>query len=255
MLNNKIIVVTGGAGLVGKSFVHAIAENNGIAVIADVSLKKGLEVKCGFSKLLQERIEVVELDITNKKSILKSIEFLNGKYKHIDAIVNNAYPRNKNYGRHFFDVEYEDFNENVALHLGGYFNVSKHFAKYFLNQGHGNVVNVSSIYGLVAPRFEIYEGTTMTVPVEYSVIKSGLNHLTKYMASYLKEGNVRVNTLTLGGILDGQPQSFLENYKSQCLSKGMLNPEDVTGSLVFLLSDNSLHINGQNIVIDDGFSL
>lgn len=254
MLNNQIVVVTGGAGLVGTAFVEAIAQNGGVAIIADISIEKGHQAKASLPESLQGNIDVIELDIINKESITQQIQTLHQKYGRIDALVNNAYPRNKNYGRHFFDVEYEDFNENIGLHLGGYFNVSKHFTKFFVEQGHGNIINISSIYGLVAPRFYIYEGTNMTVPVEYAVIKSGVNHLTKYMAKYLKGNNIRVNTLTLGGVLDAQPESFLVNYKSQCLNKGMLNVEDCMGSLVFLLSDSSLYVNGQNIVVDDGFT-
>ncbi|AHF01584.1 flagellin modification protein A [Thiomicrospira aerophila AL3] len=255
MLNNQVVVLTGGAGLVGKAFIEAIAQNSGVAIIADISLEKGQQAKASLPESLQDNIDVIELDITNKESIVQQIQFLHEKYGRIDALVNNAYPRNKNYGRHFFDVEYEDFNENVALHLGGYFNVSKHFTKFFVEQGHGNIINISSIYGLVAPRFHIYEGTKMTVPVEYAVIKSGLNHLTEYMAAYLKDKNIRVNTLTLGGILDGQPESFLKNYREECLNKGMLNPEDIVGSMVYLLSEQSKYVNGQNIIVDDGFSI
>jgi len=255
VLKNKVIVITGGAGLVGKAFIEAVAKNQAVAVIADIDMAKAEEVKSSFSSQLQKKIDIVELDITNKESILKAVKYLEDKYQRIDALVNNAYPRNKNYGKHFFDVEYEDFNENVSLHLGGYFNVSKHFAHYFVKQGGGNIINISSIYGLVAPRFEMYDGTNMTTPPEYAVIKAGLNHLTKYMAKYLKGNNIRVNTLSLGGILDAQPESFLSNYKSQCLNKGMLTPPDVIGSLVYLLSDNSLYVNGQNIIVDDGFTL
>jgi NAD(P)-dependent dehydrogenase (short-subunit alcohol dehydrogenase family) len=93
------------------------------------------------------------------------------------------------------------------------------------------------------------------MPVEYSAIKSGLIHLTKYMAKYLKGKNIRVNTLSPGGILDKQPQEFLNSYKDLSLNKGMLDKEDLTGSLIFLLSDQSKYINGQNIIVDDGFTL
>jgi len=255
MLKGKVVVVTGGAGLVGKAFVEIIVENNGIAVIADIDLAKATQAKNAFPECFHKNIAVVELDITNKDSIQQAISFLDKQYGKIDALINNAYPRNKNYGRHFFDVEYEDFNENVSLHLGGYFNVSKLFAEYFMKQQQGNILNISSIYGVQAPKFDIYDGTKMTVPVEYAVIKSGLIHLTKYMAQYLKGSNVRVNALSIGGILDNQPESFLKNYQSQCLTKGMLDPEDVQGSALFLLSDLSKHINGQNIIVDDGFTL
>ena len=180
---------------------------------------------------------------------------MDNKYKRIDALVNNAYPRNKNYGKYFFDVEYNDFVENLGLNLGGYFMASQQFAKYFTKQGYGNIVNISSIYGVVAPRFEIYNNTSMTMPVEYAVIKSGLIHLTKYMAKYFKGMNIRVNALSPGGVFDNQPEAFLKAYKKQCLNKGMLDKSDLKGTLVYLLSDMSKYVNGQNIVVDDGFSL
>lgn len=155
----------------------------------------------------------------------------------------------------FFDVEYEDFIQNLSLNLGGYFLTSQCFSKYFKKQSYGNIINISSIYGVVAPKFEVYENTSMTMPVEYAAIKSGLIHLTKYMAKYFKGMNIRVNALSPGGILDKQPESFLEKYKEKCLNKGMLENSDLKGTLVYLLSDMSKYVNGQNIIVDDGFSL
>ena len=256
MLKDKVVVITGGAGLIGKEFVKAVIEQNGIAVIADIDKKVGKEVKKSLSKELKTKnIDFVKLDITSKKSLKKCINYLDNRYGKIDALVNNAYPRNKNYARDFFDVEYDDFVENLGLNLGGYFITSQQFAKYFQKQSYGNIINISSIYGVVAPKFEIYNGTTMTMPVEYSAIKSGLIHLTKYMAKYFKGMDIRVNTLSPGGILDAQPKEFLEAYKKECLSKGMLEKEDLKGTLIYLLSDMSRYVNGQNIIVDDGFIL
>lgn len=256
MLRDKVIVITGGAGLIGKEFVKAVVENNGIAIIADINVKLGNEVKESLSKELNtEKIDFVILDITSKESLTKCIDSLNEKYSRIDALVNNAYPRNKNYGKQFFDVEYEDFIENTGLNLGGYFTASQQFAKYFKKQGYGNIINISSIYGVVAPKFEIYEGTNMSMPVEYAAIKSGLIHLTKYMAKYFKGMNIKVNALSPGGILNNQSQEFLEKYNSFASSKGMLEASDLNGTLVYLLSDMSKYVNGQNIIVDDGWSL
>ena len=184
------------------------------------------------------------------------IDYLNKTYKHIDALVNSAYPRNKNFGKDVFDIDYDDFVENLGLNLGGYFLTSQQFAKYFKKQGYGNIVNISSIYGVVAPKFEIYEGTNMNSAIEYAAIKAGLIHMTKYMAKYFKGLNIRVNCLSPGGILnDGQPENFLQAYKDKCINKGMLDKEDLEGSLVYLLSDMSKYVNGQNIIVDDGFVL
>jgi NAD(P)-dependent dehydrogenase (short-subunit alcohol dehydrogenase family) len=114
---------------------------------------------------------------------------------------------------------------------------------------------MSSIYGVIAPRFGVYEGTTMTMPVEYAAIKSAIIHLTRYFAQYFKSSGIRVNSISPGGISNGQSDNFLAAYKTHCGSKGMLDAADVGGTLLFLLSDMSRHINGQNIIVDDGFSL
>ena len=249
-LKDKVIVVTGGAGLLGKAFCEAISKEGGIAVVADINLNKAQEVS---SKIINSFF--IEMDINSKESVEKAISTLECKFGNVHALVNNAYPRNKNYGRHFFDVEYNDFCENLNFNLGGYFLTSQCFLRFFEKQGVGNIINIASVYGVVAPRFDIYENTKMTMPVEYSAIKAGLIHLTKYMAKYMNGKNIKVNSISPGGIWDHQPEAFLEKYKGYCSNKGMLEPSDLTGSLVFLLSDDSLYIHGQNIVVDDGFVL
>ncbi len=256
MLSNKVIVITGGAGLIGQEFVKAIIEQNGVAIIADINEELGIKTKEILTKELETKnIDFVKLDITSKKSLKECINYLSNKYNQIDALVNNAYPRNKNYARHFFDVEHEDFVENIGLNLGGYFTTSQQFAKYFQTQGYGNIINISSIYGVIAPKFEIYENTPMTMPVEYAAIKAGLIHLTKYLAKYFKGMNINVNAISPGGIFDHQPELFLNAYKKECINKGMLEKSDLNGTLIYLLSDMSKYVNGQNIVVDDGFSI
>ena len=256
MLNSQVVVVTGGAGLIGQEFVQAIVEQNGVAIIADINEEIGLRVKEELSKkLASESIEFIKLDITSKLSLQNCIKFLDEKYGKIDALINNAYPRNKNFGRDVFEIEYEDFCENTNMNLGGYFLSTQQFAKYFIQQGYGNIVNMSSIYGVVAPRFEIYKNTNMTNAIEYAAIKGGLLHLTKYFAKYFKGQNIRINSISPGGIFDNQPEPFLNAYKGQCLNKGMLDKSDLKGTLIYLLSSMSKYVNGQNIIVDDGFCL
>lgn len=252
LVRDKVVIVTGGAGLLGRTFCQAIADNGGIAVVAEYDIAIA-EKLC--TSLENASIVPAQVNITDKNSIKTLIGTISEKYRRIDALVNSAYPRNKNYGKHFFDVAYSDFCENVGMNLGGYFLTSQQFAAYFEKQGYGNIINLASIYGVIAPRFEIYDNTPMTMPVEYAAIKSGLIHLTKYMAKYFKGKNIRVNTISLGGIEDKQPESFLKAYKEFCLNKGMLNAKDISGTLLYLLSDLSEFVNGQNIVVDDGFTL
>lgn len=252
LVRDKVVIVTGGAGLLGRTFCQAIADNGGIAVVAeyDIAIAERL-----CTSLENASIVPAQVDITDKISVETLIATISKKYGKIDALVNSAYPRNKNYGKHFFEVTYNDFCENLGMNLGGYFLTSQLFAKYFYEQGYGNIINLASIYGVIAPRFEIYDNTPMTMPVEYAAIKSGLIHLTKYMAKYFKGKNIRVNTISLGGIEDKQPESFLRAYKEFCLNKGMLNAKDIAGTVLYLLSDLSEFVNGQNIVVDDGFTL
>jgi len=256
LLDEKVVVITGGAGLIGQEFAKAVISQGGTAVIADIDEESMERVSKELSQTLSsDRIDLFKLDITSKDSLQKCIDYVDCKYKKIDALINNAYPRNENYGRHFFDVGYKDFTENVGMNLGGCIISSQLFALYFQKQGYGNIINISSIYGVIAPKFEIYGNTGMTVPVEYAAIKSGMLHLTKYMAKYFKGKNIRVNAISPGGVLDGQLDRFLSEYNKECSTKGMLNRRDLNGVLIFLLSDMSSYINGQNLVVDDGFTL
>jgi len=255
MLNDKVVVITGGAGFLGRRFCAAVAEHGGTIIVADIDIQAATDVANQISAAHSCGAEALALDITSQDSVDSLIATLMDRYGRIDAVVNNAYPRNRNYGRKLEDVVYADFCENVGLHLGGYFLVAQRFALHFRKQGSGNIVNIASIYGTMTPRFDIYAGTEMTMPVEYAAIKSGVIQLTRYFAQYFKADGVRVNTLSPGGILENQPQEFLDRYKRHCGKKGMLDGEDVTGALLFLLSESSRYITGQNFIIDDGFSL
>lgn len=254
-IDNKVVVITGAGGRIGSEFARAVAAAGAVAVIADTSEENGRKIADQINATPGNRAHFELLDITSKESLQRLTHSLMERYGRIDALVNNAYPRNKHYGARFEDVTYEDFCDNVSTHLGGYFLTSQQFGLHFQMQGHGNIVNMASIYGVVAPRFEVYDGTTMTMPVEYAAIKSAVIHLTKYLAKYFKGSNIRVNCISPGGILDAQPSEFLEKYREFSLSKGMLDPQDLTGTLLYLLSDMSRFVNGQNIVVDDGWAL
>jgi len=256
LLSKKVIVITGGAGLIGRELVTGLLKEGATVVVAD-SNQHSLDflAKNLGQSMPDYQVFFKQLDITSKESIITLINYLDRKLGRIDGLVNNAYPRNKNYGRKFPEVEYTDFCENLSMHLGGYFLSSQQFSKYFERKGGGNIVNMSSIYGLRAPRFQVYDATEMTMPIEYAAIKSAIIHITRYMAQYFKGKNIRVNCISPGGIIAEQPKEFLDAYNSYGASKGMLEPKDLTGTLVYLLSDLSKFVNGQNIVVDDGWIL
>ncbi|MGE4497253.1 MAG: oxidoreductase [Deferribacterales bacterium] len=249
LLKDKVCVITGGAGLLGRRISDSVIAQGGIAVIADIN--EASAAKAADELGADSRV----LDITCEESIRSLIENVVHKYGKIDCLVNNAYPRNNNYGNRFEDVSYADFCENMNLNLGGYFLMCREFCRYFAESGGGVILNIASIYGVIAPKFEIYEEVSFTMPVEYSTIKSGLIHLTKYIAKYFKGKNIRINCVSPGGLLNNQPEKFLNAYNKLGLSKGMLDAEDITGTCVYLLSDMSSYVNGQNIIVDDGVCL
>lgn len=255
LLQDKVVVVAGGAGRIGRDFVRAIAAHGGVAIVADTNEEHGRNLVEELTRGGSLRADFCRLDITSADSVQSLVAELHESRGRIDALVNAAYPRNRHYGRKLEEVTYEDFCQNLSLHVGGYFLAAQQFAGFFRKQGFGTIINVSSIYGVIPPRFEIYEGTGMTMPVEYAAIKSAIIHLTRYMAKYFKGDNIRVNCISPGGILDNQPEAFVRKYNGYGMSKGMLAPDDVVGALVFLLSDMSKYINGQNIVVDDGWTL
>jgi NAD(P)-dependent dehydrogenase (short-subunit alcohol dehydrogenase family) len=256
-LKDKTIIVTGGAGLLGSAFSKACAEYGANIIIVDINEEKANELMEQIKKETEgNNIIFQKCDITNKNNVQKLIDAVLNKFGEIDTLVNNAYPRNRNYGKKYEDVTYEDFCENINLHVGGYFLITQQVSKIMMRQNYGNIINISSIYGFAAPRFEIYEGTEMTTPVEYAAIKGAIINLTKYLASYLGKYNIRVNCISPGGVYDHQPESFVKKYSQKVLlGNRMANVDDLTGALLFLLNDASKYITGQNIVVDGGWSL
>lgn len=255
LLQDRVVVLVGGAGLLGQSFAMAITAHGGLAVLADLDLARAQAACVSISAAGGSRTLIAEaVDVTSKASLQALIERVSSQRGRIDAVVNSAYPRNARYGRRLPDVEYADFCENVNLHLGGYFLSSQQFAAHFNDVGDGHVVNISSIYGVVPPRFEIYDGTPMTMPVEYAAIKAGVQHLSRYFMRYYKGTRLRFNCISPGGLRDGQPEQFQQAYRRYSQSAGMLSAADISGTLVYLLSDLSSYVNGQNIIVDDGWS-
>lgn len=253
LLENKTILIAGAGGLLGTRLVPAILSQGGKIIAADINIEAMTERLASLGVDIENKnLTLTTLDVTNEESVKQ----LFSTHTNIDGAVNSTYPRNKTYGAHFFDVSLESFNENLSLHLGSAFLFTQQCASYF--KKHENplsLVNISSIYGVVAPKFEIYDNTPMTMPVEYAAIKSAIQHLNKYTVAYVNDSRFRINCVSPGGIFDHQPDAFLEAYKTKTHGAGMLDVEEVVGSVLFLLSEQSRYVTGQNIIVDDGFSL
>lgn len=253
MLKDKKILVAGAAGLLGATLVKELLVQGAKVVAVDISLER-LDSRLAALGINENNADVTrrQIDLADKTAVTDMFDQLVG----LTGAVNCSYPRNKNYGRHFFDVTPEDFNDNISLNLGSSFLFMQQCAAYFKRtETPFSLVNISSVYGVVAPKFEIYNNTPMTMPVEYAAIKSGLIHLSKYVTKYVGDSRFRVNLVSPGGIFDHQAGDFLDAYKNETFGKGMLDVTDVLGAILFLLSSMANFVNGQNIVVDDGFSM
>ncbi|KAF5435594.1 NAD(P)-dependent dehydrogenase, short-chain alcohol dehydrogenase family, partial [Candidatus Methanophagaceae archaeon] len=147
-LKNKTVIITGGAGLIGSTFSRDCARCNANVVVVDIDEKRGHKLVEQIKRETENsNILFQRCDITNTTDIVGLIDLTLNRSGKIDALVNNAYPRNKNYGRKFEDVSYEDFCENMGMHLGGYFLMTQQVTKVMLKQNYGNIINMASIYG------------------------------------------------------------------------------------------------------------
>tara|TARA_B100001142_G_C14189693_1_gene599469 strand:+ start:100 stop:840 length:741 start_codon:yes stop_codon:yes gene_type:complete len=240
-LKDKIIVVTGGNGLLGKSFIKNIIKEKGIAINLDINsnsnINKGI-LKC---------------DITSRESIQSSINLIIKKYGRIDGWVNNAYPRTKDWGNKFENINSESWKKNIDIQLNSVFDCCQLVLKTMSRQKRGSIINISSIYGLKAPDFNVYKGTTLTMPAAYSAIKGGINTFTKYLSSYYGPKGIRVNCISPGGIFDNQNKTFVKNYEERVPLRKMANPDNIAPSVCFLLSEEASYITGHNLVIDGGW--
>lgn len=241
-LENKIIVITGGSGLLGKSFISHIENEGGIAINADINCKDQLNNN------------EINIDITSIESIDEKIKLIKEHYGRIDGWVNNAYPRTDDWGVKFEDIPFKSWENNVNWQMNSYFYCMQKTLEIMKLQGFGSLINISSIYGVVGPDFSVYKDTNMTMPAAYSVIKAGINNLTKYLASYYGKNNIRINCVSPGGIFDNQPKSFVKFYESKVPMGRMAITDDIAPSVVFLLSEESKYITGQNLIIDGGWT-
>ncbi len=265
-LSGNVCLITGGAGLIGSSFTRACAEAGGTVIIVEIDEKRGQAVTKKINQQLKRQAVFFEkCDITSEQSVKELVAKVIKKHKRIDALVNNAFPRNKNWGKKFEEVTAQDFCEHLDMHVGGYFVMTREISRVMQEQGHGAIVSMGSIYGIGAPKFSIYEGAVysvddkskpMTTPVEYAAIKGAIVNLTKYWAAYLGPHGIRVNAISPGGVFDNQPESFVKKYSERVpLGRRMATVEDLNAVLVFLLSDASRYMTGQNLVVDGGWTL
>lgn len=265
-LAGRVVVITGGAGLLGVRHAEAIAVAGGTPVIADRRGDEAPRVAAAIATAHGVPALGATVDVTSEASVEALLALVLEKFGRVHALVNNAAnnPRVEDGGGDFTRLEgfpLEQWNADIAVGLTGAFLCAKHFGAAMAKAGGGAIVNISSEYGMIAPDQRLYRETGVAEdaqpvkPVSYTAVKAGLHGLTMYLATYWATAGVRVNTITVGGVENGQPAEFIERASSRVPMGRMARPREFQGALVYLCSDASSFVTGANLVVDGGKSV
>ena len=259
-LKNKTVILTGSAGRLGTNFAHVLSAAGADVVLVDIE-------KSNNKKLEQELIAkynnnpiALNLDISKQTDVKKLTKKILSKYKKIDVLINNAHYIPRKHPKR--DSPFEEFpldlwDTTISTNLRGLFLCSQEIGKIMLTQKKGVIINVSSIYGITGADQRIYGKSRLNSPAFYAATKGAMVNLTKYLAAYWQGKNIRVNTLTLGGVFDKklhQDKTFIKNYSKKTILGRMAQKEDYDGPLLFLASDASSYMTGSNLIVDGGWS-
>ena len=260
-LKNKTAIVTGALGLIGRNHCHALSEAGANVIVADVD-----EDNCAkFASSLPTESLGIGIDVSNHTSLLKAKEKILEKFSKIDVLVNNAAindmfenPKAALEQSKFENYPLELWQKSVDVNLTGVFLCSQIFGIEMAKQKSGSIINVASTYGMVAPNQNLYvdeHGEQIFYkPPAYTATKGAVIAFTKYLAAYWGKDGVRVNTLSPGGVENGQNDDFINRYSQRTPLGRMALPEDYKGAVVFLASDASSYMTGANLVVDGGWT-
>ena len=263
-LNNKKIVVTGAAGLLGSKFSEVILKFNGMPIMLDIDFLKLKTISQRLQNKYNKEAPFFEVDITNEDNIKINSQTLKKKFSKIDALINNAsfnpaFEKNKtNLNNNSFEsFKFEQWNKEISVGLTGSFLCSKHYGTLISkNKNGGVIINISSDLGLIAPNQNIYYDKSKKKqyykPISYSVVKSGIIGLTRYLSTYWADKNVRCNALCPGGIQTNQSKIFLKKIHELIPLKRMAKKDEYLSTIIWMLSDYSSYLNGAVISVDGG---
>tara|TARA_B100001057_G_scaffold466673_1_gene524034 strand:+ start:979 stop:1725 length:747 start_codon:yes stop_codon:yes gene_type:complete len=245
--NKKNILIIGGCGLIGKQITQSLLSENNFVFNVDLinnnefkKYKNYFFLKSDISKFINHESII--------KNAIKNLDTFNN-------LIYCAYPKSRDWGKKLDQIEHKDVIKNFEKQLIAPLFFTNKIIKYFSKNNGGNIIHFSSIQGTNQPKFHHYEKLNMTSPIEYSIIKSGIISMVKYLSKYHRNKNIKINSISPGGIKNNQNKLFQNRYRRDCNDKGLLEPNDLVGIVNFLISDSSKYINGQNLIIDDGWSL
>ena len=261
-VEDKVFIITGGLGQLGKMYTDALLSRGSRCIIIDKPDIKDVKVSKYANK---NNFLYMKCDITKKNQLRNSLKIINEKWGvPVDVLINNAAldsppdaPLNE--VGPFEEYSEEAFDRIMDVNVKGSFLCCQIFGKDMMEKNGGIIINISSIYGMLSPRQDVYSytrkaGRTFNKPIAYSVSKSAIHNLTRYLATYWAKKNIRVNTLTLAGVYNDQPKEFLDSYTKHIPIGRMANADEIVGPIIFLSSQASSYMTGGNLVIDGGWT-
>ncbi|MFH0736304.1 MAG: SDR family oxidoreductase [bacterium] len=261
-LDNNVAIVTGAGGLIGKQHCIALTDAGANVIACDLNVDK---INAYLPDLCTQSYSFV-LDVTNEKSIEELLKFTLEKFGRVDVLINNAAindmfenPKTILELSKYENYPLKNWQKSVDVNLTGAFLTSKIIGGYMATQKNGNIINIASTYGVVAPNQELYKDNNgeqqFYKPPVYSVTKAGIIALTKYSAAYWGKSGIRVNCLSPGGVENNQPEYFIQKYSEKTPLGRMAKTYDYRGAIVFLASKASCYMTGENLIIDGGFTI
>jgi NAD(P)-dependent dehydrogenase (short-subunit alcohol dehydrogenase family) len=248
-LAGKVAVVTGGAGLLGQVFCQALATAGANVAIIDIDKNKADEIAKKINKEKNQKVLAFACDITSPDSVLTVVKEVVNQLGRIDILLNNAASKGSNLDQFFTPFEnysLQTWREVMAVNIDGLFLVAQSVGSQMKAQGGGSIIQISSIYGVVAPDQRIYEGSeyngrSINTPAVYSVSKAAVIGLTSYLSTYWADSKIRVNTLTPGGIASGQNGEFNKKYSNRVPLGRMGEAADLSGLRCVELCNRTKH--------------
>jgi NAD(P)-dependent dehydrogenase (short-subunit alcohol dehydrogenase family) len=255
-IKDQVIIYTGAAGLIGSAACLELAREGANLCLIDPAVDQLNELKTRLESDFNIEVMVFsDLNTLDPSQIDNMLDQVVAKMGPPTCLINCAYPRSSDWHLKFEEIPLPSWQSNVDQHLNGYFLVTQRVAKIMMNRKAGNIINFSSIYGLVGPDFSVYDGIEgMTMPAAYSVIKGGISNFTRYLAAYLGPYGIRVNAICPGGVKNSQNERFVENYEKKVPLRTMATTESVVGPLIFLVSSMSSYCTGLNLAVDGGWT-
>lgn len=249
-LKDKVVWMAGGASKLTMYMIEALLESGASVVVASRHKQRNQEAA---ERLKQEGyiLEVETLDVTDQESVRNCRDVIIGRYGRIDVLINAAALQ---YTDQFEKMSVEKWREALDVMLTGSFLTCQAVAQPMISRKSGNIINIGSMYGVVAADQGIYADSQLNSSVVYAAAKGGVISLSRYLACYLAPHNIRVNTLSPGGFHANQPETFVKNYCRRTPLGHMGYPDDIKGVIVFLASEASQYMTGQNLIIDGGWT-